>query len=201
MDIKRNLIITSTNQRARELKKSITNTFDKVLSLDSFISEVFEKISFQIKINPFIAKSFLYKTIQIENIEYFSYITQDGDALELIFDLFVKLQRNSIDNLSVFSYNEDKKIALSILKQKYIDFKNVNNFVDESDIETAVFKYLKTNGINEFDSVFIDEFEVGTIKFYKSNIQKQIIDFLLEKYKKLEHKSQITRIAKLYKLV
>ena len=200
MDIKRNLIITSTNQRARELKKSITNTFDKVISLDNFIDEIFEKISFQIKISPFIAKSFLYKTIQNESIEYFSYITQDGDALELIFDLFVKLQRNNIDDLSIFSYNEDKKIALNTLRQKYIDFKNVNNFVDEGDIESFVLDHLRTNPPNEFDSVFIDEFEVGTIKFYKSNLQKQIIDFLLEKYKKLEYKSHIKQIAKLYKL-
>ena len=47
MNLKQNLIITYSNQKARELKKTLKNPLDKVVTLSSFVNEFFEKNSFK----------------------------------------------------------------------------------------------------------------------------------------------------------
>ena len=86
MNLKQNLIITYSNQKVRELKKSLKNPLDKVVTLSSFADEFFEKHSFKTLIKPFIATAFLYKIIKDENIEYLDFISQNSDTLDLIYE-------------------------------------------------------------------------------------------------------------------
>ena len=43
MNLKQNLIITYSNQKARELKKTLKNPLDKVVTLSAFVNDFFEK--------------------------------------------------------------------------------------------------------------------------------------------------------------
>lgn len=199
-NLHRNLIVTFSNQRARYLKNTFSNSFDKVVSLDSLISQIFEQISFKTKINPFVATSYLFELIQSENIEYFSYVSQDGEALELILDFIVKTKRNNIDSLQQFGFNEQKQNAIVLIADRYDTFKLNNNLVDDYDMEKEVYEYFKDNELAEYDNVLIDEFEIDAIKFYKSAIQKDMVELLTKKYHKLEIDSSLQTTAKLFKL-
>ena len=59
MNLNQNLIITYSNQKARELKKSLKNPLDKVVTLQFFVNEFSEKHSFKTLIEPIIATSFI----------------------------------------------------------------------------------------------------------------------------------------------
>ena len=50
MNLNQNLIITYSNQKVRELKKSLKNPLDKVVTLSAFVNEFFEKGYIYIKV-------------------------------------------------------------------------------------------------------------------------------------------------------
>ena len=75
MNLKQNLIITYSNQKARELKKTLKNPLDKVVTLSAFANDFFEKNSFKTEIKPIVATSFIYKIIKEEKIEYLDFIS------------------------------------------------------------------------------------------------------------------------------
>lgn len=75
MHLHQNLYITSTNQKARELKTSPNvKPFDKVITLDALILECFEKEHLEYIIDETLGISIIYKIIQDQNISYFSYL-------------------------------------------------------------------------------------------------------------------------------
>ena len=90
MNLKQNLIITYSNQKARELKKTLKNPLDKVVTLSAFVNDFFEKNSFKTLIKPIITTSFIYKTIKEEKIDYLDFISQNSDTLDLIYDFILK---------------------------------------------------------------------------------------------------------------
>ena len=119
MNLKQNLIITYSNQKVRELKKSLKNPLDKVVTLSSFADEFFEKNSFKTLIKPFIATAFLYKTIKDENIEYLDFISQNNDTLDLIYDFILKINASKVDLSKILK--DEKLKAIEILNSKYIE--------------------------------------------------------------------------------
>lgn len=178
-----NLIITISNQKARDLQKRSTNRFDKIISLDNFISEVFEKISFLSFINPYIAKEVIYKSIQSNNLEYFSYIAKNGTGLDLILDFLIKVERNEF-SIELF-HSGAKCEALKTIQNDYSTFKKTNNLADISDIEKEVLEYLEKTNLEEYDGVFVDSFLQDGILFAKSSLQDKIIKLLQTKYQHL----------------
>ena len=118
MNLKQNLIITHSNQKARELKKSLKNPLDKVITLSSFVNEFFEKNSFKILIKPLIATSFIYKTIKDENIEYLDFISQNSDTLDLIYDFILKANGSKIELSKILK--DEKLKAIEILNSNYM---------------------------------------------------------------------------------
>jgi len=58
--------ITYSNQKARDIKKTISKPLDKVITLDRLILELFEKNNLEIIIDETIASSIMYKIIQDE---------------------------------------------------------------------------------------------------------------------------------------
>ena len=173
--LKQNLIITSTNQKARDLKASSkTQTFDKVLTLDNFIEEEFQKRYFEYLIDDTLGSSIIYKIIQDHNIEYFDYLKSDAATLGIIYKFIVKCNRNEANFDKILS--GEKLQAIKAINEAYQDFKSRNSLVDIADVEYRISQESFTELFTQYENVFIDNFTVGNINFLKSSLQQSILD-------------------------
>ena len=198
MNLKQNLIITYSNQKVRELKKSLKNPLDKVVTLSSFADEFFEKNSFKTLIKPFIATAFLYKIIKDENIEYLDFISQNSDTLDLIYDFILKINASKVDLSKILK--DEKLKAIEILNIKYKEFKYKNNLVDMNDIFQLIIDNFDKNDFTKYEKIYIDSFEIENIKLYKSNLELELINLFREISIPLEQTINTNISAKLYKL-
>ena len=198
MNLKQNLIITYSNQKVRELKKSLKNPLDKVVTLSSFVNEFFEKNSFKTLIKPFIATAFLYKIIKDENIEYLDFISQNSDTLDLIYDFILKINASKVDLSKILK--DEKLKAIEILNIKYKEFKYKNNLVDMNDIFQLIIDNFDKNDFTKYEKIYIDSFEIENIKLYKSNLELELINLFREISIPLEQTLNTNISAKLYKL-
>ena len=198
MNLKQNLIITYSNQKVRELKKSLKNPLDKVVTLSSFADEFFEKHSFKTLIKPFIATAFLYKIIKDENIEYLDFISQNSDTLDLIYDFILKINASKVDLSKILK--DEKLKAIEILNIKYKEFKYKNNLVDMNDIFQLIIDNFDKNDFTKYEKIYIDSFEIENIKLYKSNLELELINLFREISIPLEQTINTNISAKLYKL-
>ena len=162
MNLKQNLIITYSNQKARELKKSLKNPLDKVVTLSAFVNEFFEKHSFKTLIKPIIATSFIYKTIKDENIEYLDFISQNSNTLDLIYDFILKINASKVDLSKILK--DEKLKAIEILNSNYIDFKSKNNLIDMNDIIQLAIDNFDKNDFTKYENIYLDNFEIENIK-------------------------------------
>jgi hypothetical protein len=198
MNLKQNLIITYSNQKVRELKKSLKNPLDKVVTLSSFADEFFEKNSFKTLIKPIIATSFIYKTIKDENIEYLDFISQNSNTLDLIYDFILKINASKVDLSKILK--DEKLKAIQILNSKYQEFKNKNNLVDINDVFQLAIDDFDKNGFSKYKKIYLDKFEIENIKLYKSNLELELINLFREISIPLEQTINTNISAKLYKL-
>ena len=198
MNLNQNLIITYSNQKARELKKSLKNPLDKVTTLSAFVNEFFEKHSFKTLIKPIIATSFIYKTIKDENIEYLDFISQNSNTLDLIYDFILKINASKVD-LSKILKNEKLK-AIELLNSKYQEFKNKNNLVDINDVFQLAIDNFDKNDFSKYEKIYLDNFEMENIKFYKSNLELELLKLFSKISKPLEQTINTNTNAKLHKL-
>lgn len=198
MNLKQNLIITYSNQKVRELKKSLKNPLDKVVTLSSFADEFFEKHSFKTLIKPFIATAFLYKIIKDENIEYLDFISQNSDTLDLIYDFILKINASKVDLSKILK--DEKLNAIEILNIKYKEFKYKNNLVDMNDIFQLIIDNFDKNDFTKYEKIYIDSFEIENIKLYKSNLELELLNFFKKISIPLEQTLNTYTPAKLYKL-
>lgn len=170
------LIITYSNQRLRTLKDNDrhVNSIDKVITIDDFIIEEFEKKNLKIIIDEFIGSSIIYKLIKENSIEYFNYLKADADSLNIIYDFILKCNRNEVffDRL----LEGDKLKAIEKINSLYQEFKKNNSFVDLSDIETWFLKNIDNVKISKYKDVYIDSFFIQDLSFIKSKKQKEILD-------------------------
>ena len=197
-NLSQNLVIRYRNQKERELKLTLFNPLDKVLTLASLANELFEKYSFKNLLNPIIATSFIYKTIKTENIEYFDFIGQDSDTLDLLYDFILKINASNVELLQIF---EPKKFeAIKILNDKYIEFKDINNFVDINDIFKFAIKNIDKYNFTLYNEIYIDQFELENIKFYKSNLELELLNILKSISKPIDNIKKQDFSAKLYQL-
>ena len=198
MNLKQNLIITYSNQKARELKKTLKNPLDKVVTLSSFVNEFFEKNSFKTLIKPIIATSFIYKTIKDENIEYLDFISSNSDTLDLIYDFILKVNASKVDLSKIL--NDDKLKAIKILNTKYQEFKTKNNLVDINDILKLSIDEFPKNDFSKYEKIYLDSFEMKNIKFYKSNLELELLNLFKKISIPLEQPINQGLNAKLHKL-
>lgn len=199
MNLNQNLIITYSNQKARELKKSLKNPLDKVTTLSAFVNEFFEKHSFKTLIKPIIATSFIYKTITDENIEYLDFISQNSNTLDLIYDFILKINASKVDLSKILK--DEKLKAIEILNSKYIEFKNKNNLVDMNDVFQLAINDFDKNDFSKYEKIYLDNFEIGNIKFYKSNLELELLKLFSKISKPLEQTINTNTNAKLHKLI
>ena len=177
MHLHQNLYITSTNQKARELKTSPNvKPFDKVITLDALILECFEKEHLEYIIDETLGISIIYKIIQDQNISYFSYLQNDAASLATIFDFILKCNRNDV------AFNQlienEKHDALALIDKHYQAFKQLNTLVDLADIEKSVAKNFTSSLLNAYQEIYLDTFVVGDICFIKSKQQEKILQSL-----------------------
>ena len=198
MNLKQNLIITYSNQKARELKKSLKNPLDKVVTLSSFADEFFEKNSFKTLIKPFIATAFLYKTIKDENIEYLDFISLNSNTLDLIYDFILKINASKVDLSKILK--DEKLKAIEILNSKYQEFKNKNNLVDNNDVFQLAIDDFDKNDFSKYEKIYLDNFEIRNIKFYKSNLELELLKLFSKISIPLEQTINKDTNAKLHKL-
>ena len=185
MNLNQNLIITYSNQKARDLKRQgIFKALDKVITLDNLILELFESENFDFIIDEMIASSIIYRIIQTYKIEYFSYLNEDAVSLNTIYNFIGKCKRNSIEFKDLLS--DEKLNAISEIDKYYQEYKKINKLVDISDIEKIVLEnwenYFKDSCYSE---IFIDSFNIEDISYIKSKNQQNILE-KLAKYKTTE---------------
>ena len=197
MKLNQNLYITYSNQKARDLKRQeILKPLDKVITLDNLILELFESRNFEIIMDDTIASSIIYKIIQSNKIEYFSYLTEDAVSLNTIYNFIIKCKRNSV----VFeTLLEGKKLnAIIEIDNAYQEYKQINNLVDSVDIESTVLENWDIYFKDTHNEIYVDSFKIEDISYIKSKKQKQILD-KLSKYKTIEHTSETLKNRKIIK--
>jgi len=181
--INQNLYITYSNQRSRDLKSSsILKPFDKVITLEQFIFETFEKEHFEFMVDDLLGASILYCLIQDEEITYFSYLKSDADTLSTMFNFIVKCHRNNVKMSSIIE--GEKLQSMQQLDEVYQIYKKTHNLVDIADIENVVCKSLDNLSLKGYSEIYVDNFTVGEIDFSKSQQQAAILK-KLSKYKNI----------------
>ena len=198
MNLKQNLIITYSNQKARELKKTLKNPLDKVVTLSAFVNDFFEKNSFKTLIKPIIATSFIYKTIKEEKIDYLDFISQNSDTLDLIYDFILKVNASRVELSKILK--DEKLKVIEILNNKYQEFKYKNNLADLNDIFQFAIDDFSTNNFSKYEKIYLDNFEIKNIKFYKSNLELELLNFFSKVSTPLEQTANNNSNAKLYNL-
>ncbi|MEA2099990.1 MAG: PD-(D/E)XK nuclease family protein [Campylobacterota bacterium] len=195
--ISKKIYITYSNQKVRDLKAdSITCSFDKVITLDKLIVEIFESKNFEFIIDEMIASSIIYKIIQEENIEYFSYLNNDSLSLTTIYKFIMRSKRNVVPFDELLC--DDKLEAIIKIDKSYQNYKKENSLVDISDIEESVLKSDNSSYFDSFEKVLLDCFEFGNINYVKSKMQEKILEkFDFEKM--VQTKSQEKKTTKLLK--
>ncbi len=193
--LSQNLYITYSNQRARDLKANGSlNPLDKVITLEQLILETFEQSNFQIIIDDTIGSSIVYKLIQDQKIEYFSYLESDADSLNTIYSFIVKCHRNDV--LFDVLLNDDKLVVIKEIDELYQAYKKSHNLVDSADIENEVLSSWDDSLLAKYNDVFVDDFSVDEISFVKSKKQEQILG-ILDKYKKIVKETTSSHTTKM----
>ncbi|MGJ0289492.1 PD-(D/E)XK nuclease family protein [Aliarcobacter cryaerophilus] len=198
MNLKQNLIITYSNQKARELKKTLKNPLDKVVTLSAFVNDFFENNSFKTEIKPIVATSFIYKIIKEEKIEYLDFISQNSDTLDLIYDFILKVNASKVELSKILK--DEKLKAIDILNNKYQEFKNKNNLVDLNDILKLAIDGFSTNDFSKYEKIYLDSFEIKNIKFFKSNLELELLNLFSKVSTPLEQTKNKNRSVKLFNL-
>ncbi len=188
-NLSQNLYVTYANQRVRDIKANLgIKPLDKVMTLDELILQKFEKNSFKTIIDENLGTSLIYKIIQEEGVAYFSYLQSDAVSLQTIRDFLIKCKRNDVAFETLL---EGKKLeAIKIIDAAYTEFKLAKNLVDIADIEKSVLAHWDDDFTKGYSEIFVDDFQIGSISFIKSKLQKQIFGKLSD-YKKLLHVSQL----------
>ena len=196
------LYITPTNQRTRDLKPQVANDypFATVMSLDSIITDIFERNNLSDSFDQALAGNFIYDVIRSEKIDYFDYLTADSETLNTIYDFILKCHRNDVP-FSTFLEGE-KLASIETIARAYQAFKQKHELVDIADKEHFVYELLQSDRgyFDNYSEVIIDVFRLDRIHFYQSKTQEKIGALLATYYKSLGAQTQTSQ-AILYQAV
>lgn len=179
--LEQKLFITFSNQRKRELINSeLTQTFDKVITLENFISEVFLRENIKTEIDSTIGSGIVHKIIKDNSLEYFDYLDSGSNSLGLIWDFIIKCSRNRVPINKLLS--GEKLSCIEKIVFEYSKFKLENNLFDIADMEEFFLENYSNDWLSNYSSVSIDCFSIDEIKLTKSLKQMEIVDLLSKKY-------------------
>jgi len=175
--LQQNLYITYSNQRARDLKASGSlRPLDRVTTLDQLITELFEIDHFEIAIDATLGASIVYHTIQTHKVEYFSYLDEDAESLNVIYDFILKCHRNDVAFSQILS--GEKLSSIETIDRHYEAYKAQHSLADTADMERVVLENWDASCFDKYDAVWIDDFTIGDISFIKSKKQSGIFEKL-----------------------
>jgi len=175
----RNLIITYSNQKARELKRSgMFKPFDEVTTLSQLITDTFEKQHFEQIIDDLLGAAIVYHIIQSGEIAYFDYLKSGDESLQTIFDFIVKCRRNDVVFDALIA--GEKLEAVETIAQGYDAFKQAHGLVDRADVEQRVLGSWDGRMLEGYERVTIDSFKVGEIDFVESVWQEWLLEKLAD---------------------
>lgn len=198
MILKQDLIVTYSNQKARALKKALKNPLDKVMTLNSWAMDFFEKNNLSTLIEPIIATNLLFQTIQSKEIGYFDYLQEGSETLDLIYDYILKV--NASDVAFEYLLAGDKLNAVKYLNDEYQAFKKLNRLVDINDVYLYALENFEKIDLAMFNNIYVDQFERQGIKFYQSNLEFQLLNKLKTISIDLEVTDKEHNNTKLFKL-
>jgi len=194
--IKKTLFVASSSLKIDEIKKEYKEyPFLQVKTLSQIVDEIFEFYDYEhIEINLFIGTKIIYKCLK--NINYFSYLPENSETLELLYDYFIKLSTNEV-SLDEFEYNEEKNRGLRNIFECYKKYKKENKLFDENDKLDFSLK-LVDSYLKSFERVFVDTFEVGEINLLKNRKENQLLNKIINSPKtetlKTNHKTTPTTL-------
>ena len=179
INLKQNLYITYSNQKVRDLKlQGVLQPFDKVITLNNVVLELFESRHFEIIIDEMIASAIVYKIIQMHSVKYFSYLSEDAVSLKTIYNFILKCKRNGVSFETLLS--GEKLVAILEIDKAYQKYKKANNLVDIADVEQVVLESWESYFKNNYNEIYVDTFVVEDISYVQSKIQQNILDKLLQ---------------------
>jgi RecB family exonuclease len=149
-------------------------------------------------LKPLIATAFIYKTIKNENIEYLDFISQNSNTLDLIYDFILKINASKVDLSKILK--DEKLKVIELLNSKYQEFKNKNNLVDINDVFQLAIDDFDKNDFIKYEKIYLDNFEIRNIKFYKSNLELELLKLFSKISIPLEQTIATSTNAKLHKL-
>jgi hypothetical protein len=168
----RNLIITYSNQKARELKRSGTfKPFDEVTTLSQLITDTFEKQHFEQIIDDPLGAAIVHHIIRSGEIAYFDYLKSGDESLQTIFDFIVKCRRNDVAFDALIA--GEKLEAIERIARGYDAFKQEHGLVDRADVERRVLGLWDGRMLEGYERVYVDSFKVGEIDFVESVWQER----------------------------
>ena len=173
-NLSQNLYLTYSNQKAKDLRKQgVVQPLDKVVTLETFILKLFEQNSFEIIIDDTIATSILHHIIQTNKIEYFSYLNEDAQSLNTIYNFITKCKRNDVVFDSLL--NDEKLNAIKKIDSIYQEYKEKNNLADIANIEQNVLENFELYFTHNYEEIYVDNFQIGDINYLKSKTQEKIL--------------------------
>ena len=181
MSIAPQLILAPTIHRAKQLEQKFKNPLARSLTISNFIKTLYERYGTKRYIDQQEAKYILATIIKNSDLLYFDYLSLESEAVEEIAHYFVALKRNGVE-VSAFNYVKEKEAELQVLFEKYNGFLLQHELADQGDMELEVFEVLKSNSeaTKPFGALFVDAFISNNIHFTSSNLEKKILDFLVE---------------------
>ena len=121
-----------------------------------------------------IALSLIYKLIENSKSDYFKYLNNTSESLDIIYDYFVRLETNEKD-IDNFSYSKEKTDALNELFTSYKNYKITNNIANNSDVLDISIEFV-SEYLEQFDAVFIDDFKISCIELTKNKKEKILLE-------------------------
>ena len=191
------LYISYSNQKARDIKNFTAKALDRVITLDSFILELFESKHFETIIDATIGISIIYKIIQTQKIHYFDYLEEGALSLQTIYDFLIKCKRNEVAFEKLHS--GEKLEALRAIDRAYEAYKTTYNLVDIADIEKSVSESWNNSFVEKYKSIILDSFRIGGISYIESLFQERILQKIVPFATPIKRTSTISTSIKLIK--
>ena len=191
------LYISYSNQKARDIKNFTAKALDRVITLDSFILELFESKHFETIIDATIGTSIIYKIIQTQKIHYFDYLEEGALSLQTIYDFLIKCKRNEVAFEKLHS--GEKLEALRAIDRAYEAYKTTHNLVDIADIEKSVYQSWDNSFVEKYKSIILDSFRIGGISYIESLFQERILQKIVPFATPIKRTGTISTSIKLIK--
>lgn len=182
--LQQTLIITYSNQKARDIKRNYSG-LNRVITFDQLIMEMFEKRHLKTLLENTMGATVVYKIIQDSQIDYFGYLDENALSLQLIFDFIILCQRNDVAFSMLLS--EEKLEAIELINDNYQKYKTKYDLVDIADVEKMILDKWDDSYFDIYSEVKVDNFQIGDIDFLQSKKQDEL-------FKKLSIYSTISEV-------